>query len=90
MKINYYEKKIGKIHDLLLEILDKLNLKMNSDFTFGNISKFLEERNLISEQYAKKISILDKSDNFCDERPLLHQELNDIELYLLSRFYHYI
>ena len=90
MKISYYKKKMTKIHGLLLEILERLNLKLNVDLTFSNISRLLVERNLISEQYAEKLSILDKSNQFCDERPLLHQELNDIELYLLSRFYHYI
>ena len=88
--MSFFEKKITKIHDLLLEILEQLNLKLNIELTFANMSRFLVERNLISEQYAQKISALEKSKQFCDERPQLHNELNDIELYLLSRFYHYI
>ena len=88
--MSFFEKKIAKIHDLLLEILERLNLKLNMEPTSTNISKLLVEHGLISEQYAQKISALENSKQFCDERPLLHNELNDIELYLLSRFYHYI
>jgi len=90
MKIDILERKITKIHDLLLEILEQLNKKLDLDPTFQNIAEFLLTHNLISEPYAQKIRLLDKSDQFCVERPLLHKELNDIEFYLLSRFYHYI
>ena len=83
MKIDIFKKKISKIHNLLIEILERLNLTLNKDPTFQNIAEFLGTRDLISEPYAQKIKILE------EKLPSL-QEINDIELYLLSRFYHYI
>ena len=78
-------RKKENIRKLLIEIIDRLNLraKFTKETTFRNLSEFLYKFQLISIDYCQKITSLDSNE-------LKNSDLNDIKLYLLTRFYHYI
>ncbi len=91
MKITNLSKKIKYIRDTLLEIISRLNLAFNKKANFKNLATVLHENNLINENYYQKIVTLDSiNEKDLGSLESLKIELNDIQLYLEMRFYHYI
>ncbi|NHI92629.1 MAG: hypothetical protein EAX96_09005 [Candidatus Lokiarchaeota archaeon] len=89
MKKEENNKKIMKIHKQMFEIFERLNLKLPSPPSISNMAIFLQDHQYISKNYASKIKSLDLISDFKNMKNI-SKEINDIELYLLTRFYHYI
>ena len=84
-------KQIEKIRETILEIISILNLNHENEQNFGNLSKILYEDSLINEIYFEKIKNLDDINlKQSEDRKNLLNHLNDIQLYLEMRFYHYL
>ena len=89
MKIENIKRKIKKIQNLLLEIIERLNLQFEETPTISNIANFLQTNQYMSEFYSNKLKSLDSLSELVNLKKI-YGELNDLELYLLTRFYHYI
>ena len=89
MQIKKIKNKIEKIRDLLLKIFQRLNLQLNEPQTITNMAHFLQIHRYISESYSNKLKSLDNPSDIGALKQI-YDELNDVELYLMTRFYHYI
>ena len=89
MNVRDSKDQIKKIRELLLEIFERLSLKFSNSFTISNMAIFLQEHHYISQDYSNRLKSLEKIENIKDSKQL-NDEINDLRLYLLSKFYHYI
>ncbi|MHA1376981.1 MAG: hypothetical protein ACTSRG_01240 [Candidatus Helarchaeota archaeon] len=84
-------KKIETLRIILLEIISKLNLEYTKTSSFKDLIEILKINNLVNDYYYNKIRNLDLVDKkHLEGQKTLKKELNDIQLFLELRFYHYI
>lgn len=83
--------KLENINNLILKIIAPFNLSLIRPANFNNLATIFFENNLVSELYHEKIKNLDSfSKNHLEGLEPLENEIDDVQFYLETHFYHYL